>query len=142
MSAAVKSKMSDVVRSGFDLVPHRKVRRVASAAHYARVTWKPWKDVGESLIPDRETAQVLATNSRIAHAVMLRSKRQLMAGNKQLGEEKLDEVLASLFQTAENFKQLAHLVETAVTRMIAAEAARALAPRAEKRRSRTLAKAT
>ena len=61
---------------------------------------------------------------RIAYAIMLRSKEELVELNGELDHESVDQMMADLAGTAEVLKQITAMVETAYVRVLASASKR------------------
>jgi hypothetical protein len=66
--------------SGLMLVPKRKRRAsLASIREYAKADFKPWpREPGESLFPSNEQMCEAAAAARMAYAIMLKTKEELI----------------------------------------------------------------
>ena len=116
-----KSAISSVEKSGFDLVPTRKLRgKPATMRDYARIDFKPWKrepGMGKTeLFPTDETLTSLGVTCRIACAIMLRSRDDLIASHGKLDHAVVDKMMVGLADAAERLKAIAHMAEAAYIR--------------------------
>jgi hypothetical protein len=123
-----KSAITRVVKSGLDLVPSKKFRgKRATMSDYARIDFKPWKrepDMGKTeLFPSDEALTSLGVSGRIAYAIMLKSREDLIASHGKLDHAVVDQMMANLSDATERLKEIAHMVEAAYIRMLASAAA-------------------
>ena len=84
-----KSAVSRVLKSGFDLVPTKKSRgKPATVSGMAKIDFKPWKrlpDMKEGeLAPSNEMLTSLGFPCRMAFAIMLLTREQLIASHGKL----------------------------------------------------------
>ena len=90
-----KSAVTRVVKSGFDLVPTKKFRgKRATISDYAKVDFKPWKrlpdmDEGE-LVPSNAFLISLGLPCRMAYAIMLLTREDLIASHGKLDHAVVD----------------------------------------------------
>lgn len=123
------SAIGRVAKSGLDIVPAKKNRGGrATIDGYAKINFKPWKrdrDMGkDELFPPDEFLTSLGVWCRTAYAIMLRSRSELIAGYREIGDfRRIDEAMTGLSDTAERLKLVANMVETAYHRMLASGAA-------------------
>jgi uncharacterized protein YunC (DUF1805 family) len=123
-----KSAVSKVKKSGFDLVPTRKSRsKPATLRDYAKIDFKPWTRgpgmrKGE-LIPAPEVMANHGVTCRMAYAVMLMTRKDLIAMHGKLDHEKVDQMMGGFAETLEALKSIAHMVEAAYVRVVATASA-------------------
>jgi hypothetical protein len=130
-AAKIKAKPSAVSRvqkSGFDLVPTRKRRgKAATMRDVAKIDWKPWRRTPgmrpTELMPSRETTDEIGVGCRFAYGVMLMTRKRLIDMHGSVDHGHVDQMMASLFGTAEWLKATAQMVEMAYLRVLASAAA-------------------
>src|SRR5687768_6008730 len=93
------SLVSEVKRTGLELVRKRKPRgKVATLNDYAKVDFKPWTrdpGMGEGeLIPSDETLRSCGVPCRIAYAILLKTRAELIAMHGKVEIEQIDMMLA------------------------------------------------
>ncbi|MGO8842967.1 MAG: hypothetical protein ACLQF1_18075 [Methyloceanibacter sp.] len=113
------SAISEVERTGYELVKCRKTKgKLATMRDYARVDFKPWKGNEDGkLIPSDETLLNCGVSARMANAVMLQSKEELVGMFDDLPIEVIDEMMVGLVQSAEVLKATIIMLETAYLRI-------------------------
>jgi hypothetical protein len=130
MAKSNRSAVSAVVHnSGFDLVPKRKPRgKLATWRGIAKVDFKPWTRTPDmqptELIPSNATLQSCALPARMAYAIMLRTKEQLIEMHGKVEHEDIDNMMDDLSNTAEKLKSIVAILDTAYTRMLVSASAR------------------
>jgi hypothetical protein len=100
----IKPKLSAVSRidkSGFDLVPTRKMTgKRATIKDCAKINFKPWRRTAEmqptELMPSAEVVNANGVNCRLAYGVMLETRAQLLAMHGNLDHAHIDKLMAGL----------------------------------------------
>lgn len=128
LQATDKSAVSQVERMGYDLVPHRKARgKKATFNDYAKVTWEPWTREPDmkpgELLPKNETLLSCGPEARMAYAVMLMTRDDLIAMHGKVDHDHVDKMVASFAETAETLKAIVLMLDTAYMRVLASAAA-------------------
>ena len=75
------------------------------------------------LIPSNDVLTSYGVGCRMAYAVMLMSRDELIAMHGRVEHKHVDEMMASMMSTAEGLKAIAFMAEAALTRVLAAAAA-------------------
>ena len=75
------------------------------------------------LIPSDETLTACAVPSRMAYAVMLQTKEELIKMHGTVDHEHVDQMMAQLTQSAETLKGITCMLETAYLRLLASASA-------------------
>jgi hypothetical protein len=122
----LESAVAKVQKSGLELVRARKSRgKPATLRDYQTIDFKPWnRAAGEpEFIPSDEQLSFYGTNCRIAHAVCLKTRGELIAMHGKIEIENTDAVIAGLFETSEGLKELVWMCESASSRLLASAAA-------------------
>jgi hypothetical protein len=99
----------------------------ATLDDYAKIDFKPWKNSpgmrkGE-LFPSNEFLANLGVSCRLAYAIMLRNRDELIASYGMVEERHADELMRNLFDTSEQLKAVREMVRSAYHRMLASGAA-------------------
>jgi hypothetical protein len=123
-----KSAITRVVKSGLELVPTKKTRgKLATMSDYAKAEFKPWKrepGMGkDELLPSDEALTSFGVSCRIAYAIMLRSREELIASHGKIDHADVDKMMANLSDATERFKELAFMIDQAYHRVLASAAA-------------------
>jgi hypothetical protein len=117
--------------SGFELVPagRGKLRRgkPATLRQFAKIDFKPWKrEPGmrkEEFFPSSSMLDDHGVTCRMAYAIMLMSRDELIAMHSKIDHEHVDEMMGNLTETSEFLKEVAHMVEAAYVRVLASASA-------------------
>ena len=122
------SAVTQVRHSGFGLVRKRKRRgRLATMRDYARVNFEPWsRDADmhpDELIPSDKTLTRCGIPARLAYAIMLRTKNDLVDMFDKVELEHIDAMMTSLVDSAETLKAVVSILETAYLRVLVAGSA-------------------
>src|SRR5258705_8929559 len=122
------SAVSNVKKSGLDLVPTRKSRgKPATMRDYAKIDFKPWKrDPGMKdgeMFPSHDVIAEHGVTCRIAYGLMLMTRHKMIDMHSRIDHDKIDEVMANLVATGEFMKATAQMVESAYQRVLASAAA-------------------
>jgi hypothetical protein len=109
------------------LCEQRSERASGTLEDYAAIDWKPWTrdpSLGPTgLYPPREATDRHGVNCRLAYALMLRSRDELIASHGELEHELVDKLMANLLETGEWLKAMAEMVESAYARLLASTSA-------------------
>jgi hypothetical protein len=94
---------------------------------YAKVDFKPWKRLPdmkeEELAPSNEFLISLGLPCRMAYAIMLLTREDLIASHGKLDHAVVDKMMAELLNAGERLKEIAHMAEAAYVRVLASAAA-------------------
>jgi hypothetical protein len=117
------SAVSRVKLSGFDLVPTRKrPGKRATIRDLSKIDFKPWKrerGMGKTeLFPASGLVDKHAVTCRMAYALMLQSRSDLIAMHEKIAHEGIDELMGELAATEEFLKSAAHMVKSAYMRVL------------------------
>jgi hypothetical protein len=126
---ARKSAMQSVQRCGYDLVPHRKSRgKPATWRDIAKLDFTPLTRTADmkpnELIPADATLQSCGVPARLAYAVMLRTREELIEMHGKLDHDYVDKMCASFAGTAETLKAIVAMLDAAYLRVLASASAR------------------
>jgi hypothetical protein len=139
-AAHPKCAVDAVPLSGLELVPRRKHRgKIATARDCSKMDFEPWHRTPDmqpdELVPSNEVLREFGVYARMAYAIMLRTKPELMEMPNTLDEDKVENMMANLLSTAEEMKQIVSMIESAYMRMLVALSVVALdRPRAKRSR--------
>jgi hypothetical protein len=98
--------------------------RLASLKEFAAVEFKPWAPQPDGkMLPSTEVMNQIGISARLAYAIMLRTKEQLMDMRKEIGDKTLNKLMSGLQADQEIAKELLTLMRTAELRMLSAFAA-------------------
>jgi hypothetical protein len=90
----------------------------------------PWKlEAGQALIPDAKSVEEIGVQARLAHAMMLRTKAQLVEAWNALSDEARDEFLTNSQESIAIVEEMLVLMKAAQSRFLVAASAAELAPR-------------
>ncbi|MGD9837700.1 MAG: hypothetical protein AB7U74_07665 [Afipia sp.] len=128
----IPNALASVERTGLELVKKRKPRgRIATMRDYAKISFEPWTRGPEmkpgELIPSNEALLNCAIPSRMAYAVMLRTKKQLVDMFDEIDLEHIDNMMASIADAAERLKSIVCMLEAADMRLLVAASANQIA---------------
>jgi hypothetical protein len=120
--------MLAVRRSGLELVPIRKGKRkakIASAGFLAKLDFKPWPKSNPPDKPGRsaEFMGELGISARFAAAIVQRTKQELVNIHRTIDHEHIDQLMGNLFESAEQMKAMANMLEVACMRLLASTCA-------------------
>ena len=123
-----KSAISLVEMSGLDLVPTRKRHgKPATMRDYATIDFKPWAQVTgkgpNEFIPTVDEWKFYGINCRMAHAICLKTREDLIEMYGKAEYETVDALMAGILQTGEALKELVQMCEAAYARGLASAAA-------------------
>jgi hypothetical protein len=123
-----KSAVESVEKIGYDLVKTRPAKgKLATVRDYAKVTWEPWtREKGMAageLIPSNERLLEFGVPCRMAYAVMLRTRAELIESHGKVDHSQVDEMVACFADTSEMLKGLVLMLDTAYLRVLASAAA-------------------
>lgn len=98
--------------------PKRKAKPIADR-EFAAIKFKAWAPVGpqNQPIPSSRMMDQVTISSRLAYALMLKSKAELVAMHSGMDPEIHNEMLTGLQETAERLKEMASLVDQAIHRL-------------------------
>jgi hypothetical protein len=135
----IPNKRFNVRLSSLELVQKRRRRgKLATLRAYAKANFDPWqrdRDMNsKELLPSNQTLLNCGVPARIAYAMMLKSKEELIEMFDKLELEDIDSMMASIVESAETLKAIASMLEMADTRMLVAACARELGKRKPKRK--------
>jgi hypothetical protein len=130
-ASKTKPKLSAVSRikhSGFDLVPARKRRgKPATIADYSKIDFKPWTrepGMGKTeLFPSPDLHAEHGVTCRVAYAVMLMTRDDLIAMHGNVEHKNIDRTMGALAETEEFLKGVAYMVNSAYVRLLASASA-------------------
>jgi hypothetical protein len=111
---------------GLRLVPtrHQSRRKKATLRDYAKADFKPWPiGRGGEFAPDNEKWRRCGVVCRMAHAVMIKSRGDLIAMNAKADLEDIDTMGVGFLEAAEDLKLMVQMLEFAYTRVLASAAA-------------------
>jgi hypothetical protein len=117
-----------VKRSGFELVPKRKTRgKLATERDFAKIDWKPWKPAkhvkrGE-LIPSNAVLTSCGPACRMAYAIMLMPRDELIAMHGRADHRDVDKMMGAMTFAAEGLKATIAMLENAYLRVLASASA-------------------
>jgi hypothetical protein len=123
-----RSAVSSVVSSGFELVPKRKSRgKLATERDFAKVDFKPWtrdKGMGPTeLIPKDQQLADCGVACRIAYAIMLMPRDELIATHGKADHKIVDKMMGSIKENAEWLKGVVRMLDLAYLRVLASASA-------------------
>jgi hypothetical protein len=128
-----RSAVSSIRRSGYELVPRRKRRgKLATYRDIAKMDFRPWtpeKGLFEFVSNFEDRIRRFGVPVRIAYRIMERTKRQLSNIHGRIEHEHVDGMMASLFEAAEVFKEIAAILDAAYIRVLSSASARVIAGR-------------
>jgi hypothetical protein len=124
----VNSTPSAIARahnSGLELVPQRKRKgKRATIRDYAKIDFNPWpREKNGKLAPSAEAMQRFGVSGRIAHAVMLMTREDMITNHGKLDHKIMDQMMGDLANTAECLKEITLMIETAYQRLLASACA-------------------
>jgi hypothetical protein len=115
--------------------PARKRSKFASLKDFAAVEFQPWtRRPDGKMLPSAELMKQIGISARLAYAILLRTKAELMDMRKQVGDEALDEVMNGMQADREAAKELVKMMEAAQLRMISAVASAEMAEATRRKR--------
>jgi hypothetical protein len=127
-AAKTQSAVSQIEKSGLELVPIRKNRgKLATMRDYAKIDFEPWTrrpgmKQGE-MIPSHDVISNHGVTCRIAYGLMLLTRDEMIDMHSNLEHDMVDETMARLMDTGEFLKATAQMVETAYVRVLASASA-------------------
>jgi hypothetical protein len=118
-----KSAIADVKKSGYELVPSRKVPKEKgkrlTGSELGRVPFEPWDKREDDMAPiNGENWDARGVDVRFAHAVMTMSKEGLIDLHTTVDMDHVDALVASIFGTHEFLKFIAAMMESAIDRIL------------------------
>ena len=125
-AAKLQSAVSRVQLSGLDLVRTRKSRgKSPTISVIAKMDFEPWKPrTGlEKFIPSADAWSAAGFNCRLAHAICLKTRDDLIAMHGKTEHETIDAMMAEILATGEAMKEMAQMCSAAYARMLASAAA-------------------
>jgi hypothetical protein len=114
-----------VRHSGFELVAKRPRKgKLATEADIAKLDWKPWKQPRDGkLIPSDLDFARCGVPARMAFAVMLRTRDDLIGSHSKVEHTIVDKMMANFAETAEWLKSIVAMIDLAYMRVLASAAA-------------------
>ena len=87
----------------------------------AALQFEPWvKDKDMEKMLSQDSFNSLAMHCRLAYALMLKTKAELVAGNRAMGGDEATNLLDSLQILADRAKAVKHIIEAAHIRLMSA----------------------
>ena len=127
-AANYQSAISMVQKSGLELVRARKSRgKPATMRDYATIDFKPWPQAPgkgpTEFIPAEDEWKFHGTTCRMAHAICLKTREDLIAMHGKAEHETVDAMMAEFLETGEALKELVQMCDVAYARVLASAAA-------------------
>jgi hypothetical protein len=118
-----KSAIADVKKSGYELVPSRKLPKEKGKrltdSELGKVPFEPWEKHPDDMTPiDGEHWHARGVDVRFAHAVMTMSKEGLIDLHATVDMDHVDALIANIFGTHEFLKFIAAMMESAINRIL------------------------
>ena len=124
--STLSDKISAIPDSGYELVekPKRKQKiKLATARDFRELDWKPWKrppSAEPGLIPRRLDWDQAGITARMAYALMLQSRAELIKSVQNADDDTNNELLFQLASTKERLLGIVAMMDSAFVRVLAA----------------------
>jgi hypothetical protein len=121
-SARGRSAVEDVRHCGLRLVRRRGKQhgRRVSVSDFGKLDWTPWKLESTKRFPSDDQLSEWSAWTRLGNQLMRLSKEELIEMHGTVEHRYVDRLMGELAQTAEHWKFLAGMLETAYVRVAAA----------------------